>query len=43
MNSNLGARERMHVKDPASSSALLEEFSIRNRKVIKMSFRGSTR
>lgn len=34
--------ERMKaVLDPTSSSALLEEFSIRHGKVIKMSFRGS--
>jgi len=31
------------AQDPVSSSALLEEFSLRNGKVIKMSFRGSGR
>lgn len=35
-----GPERRKHVQDPVSHSALREEASIGNRKVIKMSFRG---
>lgn len=38
-----GPEKMKPVQGPVSSSVLLEEFSIRNGKVIKMSLRGSTR